>query len=235
MPSVSIVIPALDEADNIGTLVEEILAAGHLSVVVVDNGSRDATATLARAAGATVVSEPRRGYGHACAAGYAEVAKAGTAVIVYMDGDRSCSVGAIDALVTPIVADEADLVLGSRVLGRIEGGAMPVHQRFGNWISAAAMRRLYATDITDLGPFRAIRSETLAALDLTEMTYGWPTEMTVKSIRAGARVTEVPVNWMVRSGGRSKVGGTVRGSVLAAFHILRVTLRHSRGAREPRE
>ena len=230
-PSLAIVIPALDEADNIGSLVEEIFDHGHQNVVVVDNGSTDATARLAYEAGATVISEPRRGYGYACAAGSAEAAKAGAAVIVFMDADHSCRVDEIELLTAPIAAGEADLVLGSRVLGSIEGGAMPAHQRFGNCVSAAVMRLLYATDMTDLGPFRAIRAETLATLEMTEMTYGWPTEMTVKSIRIGAHVVEVPVTWMVRSRGRSKVSGTLRGSVLAAYHILRVTARYARGRR----
>lgn len=221
------VIPALNEGPNMASLVAQLL--DHVDhVVVADNGSTDDTAPAAATAGAAVVSEPRRGYGYACAAGTAEATAFGATVVVYIDGDHSSVPSEVDRLLKPIEHDDADLVLGSRVLGHIDPEAMPPHQRFGNWLSALLMRRLYRVTVTDLGPYRAITTELLSRLDMTEMTFGWPTEMMVKSANRGATIVEVPVTWRVRRQGRSKVGGTVKGSLLAARHILGVTLRHSR-------
>jgi hypothetical protein len=135
-------------------------------------------------------------------------------------------------LLTPIGAGQADLVLGSRPAGGIEPGAMPLHARFGNWLVARLMRLLYGLRVTDLGPYRAIRTDLLAQLGMQEMTYGWPTEMMVKAARRGARVVEVPVCYRVRRGGRSKVSGTVRGTLLATKAILFVTLRYAIGNKE---
>ncbi|MEM7323668.1 MAG: glycosyltransferase family 2 protein [Actinomycetota bacterium] len=221
------VIPALDEAGNVATVVGELLAE-VAAVVVADNGSTDDTAAVAAAAGATVVTEPRRGYGYACAAGTAEAIRAGADVVVYIDGDGSSVPGEVPGLLEPIAAGDAGLVLGSRTLGRIEDGAMPAHQRFGNTLSAWLMRLLYRIEVTDLGPYRAIRADLVVSLDMTEMTFGWPTEMTVKCATRGVTVVEVPVTWRRRGQGRSKVSGTLRGSVLAARYILGVTIRHAR-------
>lgn len=222
------VIPALNEAANIAAVIVDLLAHGTGLIVVVDNDSTDGTGAAATSAGAHVIVEARRGYGYACAAGAAEAARLGAEIIVFIDGDGSCDASEVGDLLAPINHDRSDLVLGSRTLGDIAKGSMPPHQQFGNWLSAAMMRRLYRTDLTDLGPFRAVRTETLVGLDLQEMTFGWPTEMTTKAVRAGARVVEVPVSWRARNAGRSKVSGTIKGSALAAWHILRVTLRHRR-------
>jgi len=225
--SVAVIIPALNEAETIAALVAG--ARQHAQwVVVADNGSTDGTAAVAREAGAEVVVEPRPGYGYACAAGTARALASGVATLVYMDGDGSARPEELPRLLAPLDARTADLVLGSRVLGGAERGALAPHQRFGNALSAALMRRLYGIAVTDLGPYRAIRAGLLRDLDMREMTYGWPTEMTVKAARRGARVVEVPVTWAVRRAGRSKVSGTVRGSVLAAVYILGVTLRYAR-------
>ncbi len=219
----------MNEAKNIGELVQETLAQPVLGddgyVVVVDNGSRDDTAIVAKTAGAGVVDEPRRGYGYACHAGarYARDAD----ILVFLDGDYSSLPVELDRLVTPLYAGQADLVLGSRTLGRIDPGAMPVHQRLGNWMTSRLMSRLYKIDVTDLGPYRAIRSDLLHDLDMREMTFGWPTEMMVKAARRQARIMEVPVSHMPRRHGNSKVSGTVKGSVLAAYYILGVTLRYA--------
>ena len=233
MAKIAVIIPALNEAGNIGRLVHEVsnvaaqdeLQGEALSVIVVDNGSTDATMQEASAAGARVVRELRRGYGYACAAG---VAAAGDAdVLVFLDGDYSALPSELPTLLAPILADEADLVLGSRALGHIAPGAMPPHQRFGNWLAASATSRLYGVVVTDLGPYRAIRRALLAALDMREMTYGWPTEMMVKAVKRGARVIEVPVSWHPRQAGSSKVSGTVRGTIMAAWYILGVTFRYA--------
>ena len=225
--SVVVIIPALNEAATIGGLVAAARSYADW-VVVADNGSSDGTAGAARAAGAEVVTDPRRGYGYACAAGTAPALEVGADVLVYMDGDGSARPEELPRLLEPLSTDEADLVLGSRVLGGAEPGALAPHQRFGNALSAALMRRLYGIAVTDLGPYRAIRAGLLRDLDMREMTYGWPTEMTVKAARRGARIVEVPVTWANRRAGRSKVSGTVRGSMLAAVYILGVTLRYAR-------
>jgi len=226
-PVVGVVIPALNEAGNIGPVVQAIRATGFDLVVVANNGSTDATAAEAAAAGAAVVSEPRRGYGFACAAGTATAIEHGADIVVYIDGDQSSRPSEIPDVVAPIVAGDADLVLGSRMLGSIAEGAMPTHQRFGNWLVARMMKRLYRVDVTDLGPFRAVDADKLSTLNMSEMTFGWPTEMMVKMARRGMPMIEVPVSWDRRGTGESKVSGTIKGSMLAAWHILRVTFRHA--------
>ena len=228
---VAVVIPALNEADNVGPVVAELRAATIDLVVVVDNGSTDDTASVARAAGAIVVEEPRRGYGWACAAGTAEALRRGAGVIVYIDADRSSLASEIDRILEPLLDGRADLVLGSRTRGTCDPGAMGVHQRFGNRLTAAIMRRLYGVTVTDLGPYRAIDARLLAALELSEMTFGWPTEMMVKAARRQARIVEVPVSWHHRHAGQSKVSGTIKGTVLAGWYLLSVTFKHAFGAR----
>lgn len=226
-PVVVVVIPALDEAGSIEAVVMAVLEQPSSPLVVVaDNGSTDATAELASRGGAVVVGEARRGYGYACAAGVAEALRRDADIVVFLDGDHSSDPTELGRVLAPIIDGQADLVLGSRVLGSIEKGAMAPHQRFGNRWSALLMRRLYGLTVTDLGPFRAIDARLLAGLGMTEMTFGWPTEMTVKTARRGGRIVEVPVAWNNRRAGRSKVSGTIKGSVLAGYHILRVTLRH---------
>lgn len=196
---------------------------------MVDNGSTDRTTEVAQQAGASVVSEPRAGYGYACAAGARAAADQGAEVLVFLDADGSFDPAEVPELLAPIEAGQAELVLGSRTKGGMEPGAMPPHARFGNWLVAGLMRLLYGLHVTDLGPFRAIRADLLDRLAMQEMTYGWPTEMMVKAARCRAGVVEVPVCYRVRRGGRSKVSGTVRGTLLATYAILFVTLRHATG------
>ncbi len=145
-----------------------------------------------------------------------------------MDGDYSSLPTEIPHLLAPILQNEADLSLGSRTLGHIATGAMPPHQRFGNWLSSWLMRWLYNISVTDLGPYRAIRAQLLHELQMKEMTFGWPTEMMVKMARRNGRIQEVPVSWHMRRSGQSKVSGTIRGSILAAYYILGVTIRYAR-------
>ncbi len=226
--TITVIIPALNEAGNIRRLVTEVLAVAPVQVIVVDNGSTDATAAEAQAAGVWVLHEPRRGYGYACAAG---AAAAQGEILVFLDGDFSSLPAELPVILQPMLANEADLVLGSRERGHIAPGAMPPHQRFGNWLVSRLMNWLYGLDITDLGPYRAIRRSLLLALDMREMTFGWPTEMMVKAARRGLRIVEVPVSFHSRRAGRSKVSGTVRGTILATWFILGVTLRYAWGVR----
>ena len=223
---IAVIIPALNEAATIGDVVAAVPRDVVDCVIVVDNGSTDGTAQVARAAGAQVVHEPRRGYGYACWAG---AQAADTDVLVFLDGDGADDPQEIPRLVAPIRAGEADLVLGSRVQGEREPGALLPHARFGNWLAAQLMRRLYGLHLTDLGPFRAIRRTALEALDMREMTYGWSAEMVVKAAKRGYRVVEVPVSYRRRAGGRSKISGTVRGTVLAAYYILGTTIKYAFG------
>jgi glycosyltransferase involved in cell wall biosynthesis len=228
METVAVIIPALNEAGNIGRLVAEVRATTPASVIVADNGSTDGTAREAEAGGALVVSEPRRGYGYACAAGASAANACGASVLAFLDGDFSFLPSELPVVLAPVLAGRADLVLGSRWLGHIAPGAMPPQQRFGNWLTARLMQTLYGLQLTDLGPYRAIRGGLLAQLDMQEMTYGWLPEMLVKVAGHGARIVEVPVSYHLRQAGRSKVGGTVRGTILPARHILGVTLRCAR-------
>jgi glycosyltransferase involved in cell wall biosynthesis len=222
--NVSLIIPALNEAACIGPLLAELPVGLVHELLVVDNGSTDDTAGAARRAGASVVVEPRRGYGYACAAG---VAAATGDVLVFMDGDGSFVPGELDRLIRPILNGSADLALGSRMRGGMAPGAMPPHQRFGNWLVARLIYLLYGVRLSDLGPFRAVRRDLLMTLDMRERTYGWPVEMIVKAARRNARIVELPVSYRPRLAGRSKVGGTVRGTLLATYRILRTTLRYA--------
>jgi glycosyltransferase involved in cell wall biosynthesis len=225
----AVVIPALNEAGNIEGLVREILALElpgvALRVWVADNGSNDGTGERARQAGAQVVLEARRGYGYACAAGAHAASQSD--ILVFLDGDGSSLPSELPLILNPVLTGKADLAQGSRELGRIAHGAMPLHQRLGNRLATGLIRLLYGLPLTDLGPYRAIRRGLLHSLDMQEMTYGWPTEMTVKAARKKARLIEVPVSYHRRRAGRSKVSGTLRGTVLAAWFILGVTLRYA--------
>lgn len=218
-----VIIPALNEAACIGDVVRETLRQNVARVIVVDNGSTDETARVAREAGAVVIAETRRGYGYACAAGVRAARDAD--VLVFMDADGSFLSTELPRLLEPLEKNYADLVLGSRVLGSIEKGAMPPQQKFGNAFTAFLVRAMYNFSLTDLGPYRAVRRELVDALQMQEMTYGYPTEMIVKAARAHARIVEAPVSYHARRGGKSKVSGTLRGTILAGYRILAIVLR----------
>jgi glycosyltransferase involved in cell wall biosynthesis len=219
----SIIIPTLNEAQSIGQVLTAIPSDYAGDVLVVDGASTDGTVEIARAAGAIVVHEVRRGYGHACATG---CAAAHGDILVFMDGDGADDPQCLPGLIAPLQDGSADLTLGSRLAGEIRAGAMPWHQWMGNWLAARLINLLYAQKLTDLSPFRAVRRADLQALDMQEMTYGWPTEMIVKAIRRGWRIVEIPVEYRPRSGGKSKISGTPRGSTLATYFILRTIIRY---------
>lgn len=215
---VAVVIPARNEEASIGPVLEEIPRAHAQVVIVVDNGSRDRTAEVARSHGAVVVGEPVPGYGAACLAGIARTDST-VDVVVILDADRSDYPEELPLLVAPIAAGEADLVIGSRVLGGAEPGALPWNQRAGNRLACALVRILYGARCTDMGPFRAIRREALLNLHMRDRTYGWNVEMLAKALIAGLRVREVPVRYRRRIG-TSKISGTVKGTLRAGTRIV---------------
>jgi glycosyltransferase involved in cell wall biosynthesis len=222
---ISIVIPALNEAESIGRVLAEIPGSLEADVLVVDGGSTDGTVPIAQAAGAQVIQEPRRGYGQACASG---VAAARGDVIIFMDADGADDPQYLANIAAPLQEGSADLVLGSRLRGSMEAGAMPWHQYAGNWLSAFLIGLLYGLKVTDLSPFRGVYRSKMGELQMQEMTYGWPTEMIVKAAREDWRIQEVPVVYRPRLGGKSKISGTVRGTVLATYFILRTILKYWR-------
>ncbi|RZK62866.1 MAG: glycosyltransferase family 2 protein [Hymenobacter sp.] len=220
---IGVLIPAHNEGRAIGLVLGEIPAGLVQEVVVVDNASTDDTAAAARAAGATVVAEPRAGYGRACLAGLAYYAAQPSGrspeIIVFLDGDHSDFPAEMPALLAPLLSGAAELVIGSRALGERERGALLPQQRFGNWLAASLLRLRYGGTTTDLGPFRAIRADALTRLGMADTNYGWTVEMQVKAARLGLRVVEVPVRYRRRIG-VSKVSGTVRGTLGAGYKIL---------------
>ena len=229
-----VIIPALDEERSLPKVLAEIPRSLASEVVVVDNGSGDRTSEVARAAGATVLSEPRAGYGQACLTGIAYLAKEPPEVVVFVDGDYSDRAAEMTDLVEPILEGRADFVVGSRVLGQRERGALAPHARWGNWLATRMLHTLYGCRFTDLGPFRAIRYETLLALDMQDRDYGWTAEMQAKAARSSVRSTEVPVSYHRRIG-KSKITGTVKGTVMAGYKILTTILRlRVEGALGPR-
>ncbi len=230
--TIGVVIPALNEAGAIGLVIADI--PGWVDRVVVgDNGSSDGTADTAQRAGADVVHEAERGYGAACLA--ALDALGNVDIVVFADGDYSDHVEDMADLVDPIIRDEVDLVIGSRMTGSREQGALTPQQLFGNRLATFLIHRIWGTRYTDLGPFRAIRHVSLRSLGMADRNFGWTVEMQIKAIESDLRITEVPVRY--RQGiGRSKVSGTVKGTVLAgykilgliAWHAVRAALRPSR-------
>ena len=221
---VDLIIPAYNEEGSIARVVEEVPRGLVRDILVCDNASTDATAARARAAGATVVPAPRRGYGSACLAGLAHVGARPRAewpeAVAFLDGDLSDFPAQLDRVLAPIARGEADLVIGSRALGRREGGAMLPHQVFGNWLATTLIRLRWGVRFTDLGPFRAVRYGALRELGMADPDFGWTVEMQVKAAKRGLRSVEVPVDYRNRAAGRSKVSGSLRNSYLAGQKIL---------------
>jgi len=224
-PRVGVVIPALDEEAAIGAVIRAVPRQIVTDLVVVDNGSRDLTAEAARASGARVVGEPRRGYGAACWAGVQALAP-DVDVVAFLDGDGSQDPGELPRLVEPLETGRADLVLGVRRFD--PGSGHPRHAILGTRAVAMVLRWRFGVTVRDMGPFRAIWRRALLGLDLRDRSYGWPVEMVVKAARQGLRIVEVEVTQRPRLGGRSKVAGTWRGSLRAGWRFLQVALREGR-------
>jgi hypothetical protein len=216
---VLVIIPAFNEARAIGRVIGDIPDTLVDEVVVVNNASTDETEQNAHAAGATVLHEPRQGYGWACLRGIDYAKTKQPDVVVFLDGDYSDHPDEMPRLVAPIRRGEADFVLGSRIRGETEPGAMLPQAQIGNRIACTLMRWLWGADYTDLGPFRAIRFRDLLALNMQDTTFGWTIEMQIKAVRAGLRIREVPVSYRKRVG-VSKITGTISGTVKASAKIL---------------
>lgn len=221
--NVSVIIPAFNEAESIGKVIADIPKTCVGEIIVVDNGSIDRTAEVARAAGARVVRETRKGYGYACLAGIAVLNA--PEIVVFLDGDYSDFPSEMPLLIQPILAGEVEMVIGSRIRGAREKGALLPQARFGNAFATFLIRLLFHVRYSDLGPFRAIRYEQLLAMDMQDKTFGWTVEMQVKAAKMGLRVCEVPVSYRKRIG-QSKITGTVRGTILAGYKILTTILRY---------
>jgi glycosyltransferase involved in cell wall biosynthesis len=220
---VSVIIPVLNEEASIGSVLRDIPRELVNEVIVVDNGSRDRTAEVAASMGARVVSEPRRGYGHACLRGIAAVNEPD--IVVFLDGDYSDYPEEMSSLVDPIRRDQADLVIGSRTLGNQEQNAHPAHARFGNWLAGSLIQAMFGFRYTDLGPFRAIRFSALQKLEMVDRTFGWTVEMQIKAIQKRLKILEVPVSYRKRIG-QSKISGTIAGSVKAGAKIIWTILKY---------
>jgi glycosyltransferase involved in cell wall biosynthesis len=217
-PRVAVVIPTLDEAAAIAGVIAAIPPGIVDDIIVADSGSTDRTVEQARAAGARIVSETRRGYGRACRAG-AEAAR-DCDIIVFLDGDGSDCPELMPAMIEPIIDGRADFVIGSRTRGTREPGSMSLHQIAAGYVIGAALRLLYGVRYSDMGPFRAIRREALFRLGMREMSYGWNLEMQMRAACAGLRIVELPVAHRRRAGGVSKVSGSLRGTLKASWRIL---------------
>lgn len=226
MAAIDVLIPARNERASLPRVLEDLPRERLRRVVVVDNASTDGTEAVATAAGAEVLREERPGYGSACLCGIHFLAEDPPDVLVFLDADYSDHPEELPRLVRPIADGEADLVIGSRVLGERQRGALLPQARFGNWLACRLIHLLYGLRFTDLGPFRAIRWDALECLGMRDRDFGWTAEMQVKAARRGMRVVEVPVSYRRRIG-RSKITGTVRGTVLAGYKIVWTILRYS--------
>ena len=219
----SVIIPTHNEAQSIALVLADLPSDLTTEVIVVDSNSNDGTPEIAAKMGARVVQEPRRGYGRACLTGLA--AANSPDVVVFLDGDYSDRPSELPILLAPIVEGRADIALGSRLKNPNSAGALPWHQAFGNRLAAGLIKVLYGLEISDLGPFRAGRADVLRALALEETTYGWAVEMILKGALAGYRVVEVPVSYYPRIG-KSKISGTLKGTLGAAWFILSLIVRY---------
>jgi glycosyltransferase involved in cell wall biosynthesis len=229
---VSVVIPCLNEEEPIARVVRDVLAQGVDEVVVVDNGSTDATSQRATEAGARVVQQLQRGYGRACAAGLNAV-RPDADIVCFLDGDGSDVPSFVAAVIGPIARDEADFVMGSRLRGEREPGSMTPQQIVAGWLAGILLRVAYGVRFTDMSPFRAMRIDFLRTLGMQEQTYGWNLEMQMRVAAAGWRALEVPVDHRCRRGGVSKVSGNLAAGLHAAWKIITTFIRLAVSLRSP--
>ncbi|MDG1332017.1 MAG: glycosyltransferase family 2 protein [Crocinitomicaceae bacterium] len=218
-PLISVIIPAFNEEQSIGKVVNDIPRNIVDHVIVVNNNSNDNTVEVAKNAGAIVLDESRKGYGWACLKGIEHSKTLKTEIVVFLDGDYSDYPEEIPDVLAPIFETDMDMVIGSRVLGKREKGSLTPQQVFGNWLATKLIRLFYRAKFTDLGPFRAIKSDALEKLKMADKTYGWTIEMQIKAAKHKMKFCEVPVNYKKRIG-VSKVSGTVKGTVLAGIKII---------------
>lgn len=223
MQRVAVIIPALNEADGLRRALPALqrLAVGR--IIVADNGSTDDTAAVARAHGATVILEPQRGYGAACQAGIAALTPRDE-VVVFMDADASDDPDALPRLVEPILSGRADLVIGCRDPAQCESGALTLQQRWGNWLAGRLIRLRWGYGFRDLGPFRAIRRDSLTRLAMSDRAFGWTVEMQIRALQEKLRIVQIDVPYRRRVG-KSKISGTIKGTLLAGYWILKTIAR----------
>ncbi|HIC32130.1 MAG: glycosyltransferase family 2 protein [Flavobacteriaceae bacterium] len=232
MPKVKVIIPAFNEQDSIAKVIQDIPSLVE-EVIVVSNNSTDLTEVNAKHAGATVLTENNKGYGYACLKGMDYIASTSLIdssqkpdIIVFLDGDYSDYPEELTKIIAPIIEDNIDLVIGSRVKELREDGAMTPQQIFGNWLATKLMSLFFNAKFTDLGPFRAIKYDKLLSLNMVDKTYGWTVEMQLKALKQKLSYTEVPVNYRNRIG-VSKVSGTIKGSIFAGIKILSWIFKYS--------
>jgi len=217
--NIKVIIPAFNEENAVGKVISEIPKDLVSEVVVVNNASTDQTESQAKKHGATVLDQPKQGYGYACLKGIEYLTSDPPHIVVFLDADYSDYPEEMYGLVKPILEDQYDLVIGSRALGHRQGGSMTPQQIFGNLLATSLLKLFYGATFRDLGPFRAIKYSSLMELKMQDQTYGWTVEMQLKASKQGLRCTEVPVNYRQRVG-KSKVSGTVKGTVMAGYKIL---------------
>ena len=226
-PIIKVIIPAYNEQDSIGKVIQDIPNIVN-EVIVISNNSTDKTEENARKAGATVLTESRKGYGYACLKGMDYIANTAIKpeIVVFLDGDYSDYPEQLTDLIQPIIAQDLDFVIGTRVKELRETGAMTPQQIFGNWLATFLMKVFFGAKFTDLGPFRAIKYQKLLALNMEDKTYGWTVEMQLKALKQKLSYTEIPMKYRNRIG-VSKVSGTVKGSILAGIKILSWIFKYS--------
>ncbi len=227
MTGVVVIIPAFNEENAVGKVIDDIPKEKVDEIVVVNNNSRDKTSEVANERGATVLDEPNQGYGRACLKGMDYVSKLERKpeIIVFLDADYSDYPQQMVDMIEPIKNDTLDFVVGSRALGKREQRSMTIPQIFGNWLATSMLKVLYGVNYTDLGPFRAIRYTSLLNLNMSDKTYGWTVEMQAKSAKQKLRYAEIPVDYRKRIG-KSKVSGTVKGTVLAGYKIITTIIKY---------
>ena len=224
--NIAVIIPALNEEGSIADVIREIPEIVE-EVVVTDNRSTDNTAEVARQSGATVLYEPQRGYGYACLKAIDYLKDKSPDIVVFLDADYSDYPEELTKLVQPIIEDSFDFVLGSRINGDSEKGAMEPQQIFGNILTTTLIRWIFDFRYTDLGPFRAIRFDKLLALGMEDQTYGWTVEMQIKALKQNLKIKEIPVSYRKRAAGKSKISGTISGTIKAGYKIISTVFKYT--------